>query len=74
MKSAADFSRDAYRQKMCRWSKWKNLRLTCASRFEGFMDFLSTVTLGLETGDCLVLNSVANVEKAMRYCWTVTSA
>ena len=31
------------------------------------MDFLSTVTLGLETGDCLVLNSVANVEKAMRY-------
>ena len=37
------------------------------SVFEGFMDFLSTVTLGLETGDCLVLNSVANVEKAMRY-------
>ena len=35
--------------------------------FEGFMDFLSAVTLGLETGDCLVLNSVANVEKAMRY-------
>ena len=32
--------------------------------FEGFMDFLSAVTLGLETGDCLVLNSVANVEKA----------
>ena len=27
----------------------------------------SAVTLGLETGDCLVLNSVANVEKAMRY-------
>ena len=37
------------------------------SVFEGFMDFLSAVTLGLETGDCLVLNSVANVEKAMRY-------
>lgn len=37
------------------------------SIFEGFMDFLSAVTLGLETGDCLVLNSVANVEKAMRY-------
>ena len=35
--------------------------------FEGFMDFLSAATLGLETGDCLVLNSVANVEKAMRY-------
>ena len=32
--------------------------------FEGFMDFLSAVTLGLATGDCLVLNSVANVEKA----------
>jgi len=36
------------------------------SVFEGFMDFLSAVTLGLETGDCLVLNSVSNVEKAMR--------
>lgn len=36
------------------------------SVFEGFMDFLSAATLGLETGDCLVLNSVANVEKAMR--------
>ena len=37
------------------------------SMFESFMDFLSAATLGLETGDCLVLNSVANVEKAMRY-------
>ena len=37
------------------------------SIFEGFMDFLSAVALGLETGDCLVLNSVSNVEKAMRY-------
>ena len=37
------------------------------SVFEGFMDFLSAATLGLETGDCLVLNSVSNVEKAMRY-------
>ena len=36
------------------------------SVFEGFMDFLSAATLGLETGDCLVLNSVANVEKAMK--------
>ena len=35
--------------------------------FEGFMDFLSAVTIGLETGDCLVLNSVSNVEKAMKY-------
>ena len=37
------------------------------SIFEGFMDFLSAATLGLETGDCLVLNSVANVEKAMKH-------
>ena len=35
--------------------------------FEGFMDFLSAATLGLITGDCLVLNSVANVEKALKY-------
>lgn len=36
--------------------------------FEGFMDFLSAVTLGtVKGGDCLVLNSVANVEKAMRH-------
>ena len=35
--------------------------------FEGFMDFLSAATLGLTTGDCLVLNSVANVEKALKY-------
>jgi hypothetical protein len=32
--------------------------------FEGFMDFLSAVTLGVTgNADCLVLNSVANVEK-----------
>ena len=37
------------------------------SVFEGFMDFLSAATLGLEKGDCLVLNSVANVEKAMKH-------
>ena len=35
--------------------------------FEGFMDFLSAATFGLTTGDCLVLNSVANVEKALKY-------
>lgn len=34
--------------------------------FEGFMDFLSAVTLGIGKGnDHLVLNSVANVEKAV---------
>ena len=33
--------------------------------FEGFMDFLSAVTLDVTgNADCLVLNSVANVEKA----------
>ena len=35
--------------------------------YEGFMDFLSAATLGLTTGDSLVLNSVANVEKALKY-------
>lgn len=35
--------------------------------FEGFMDFLSAATLGWETGDCLVLNSVANVGKAVKH-------
>ncbi len=47
--------------------KMENSPADVCSIFEGFMDFLSTVTLGLETGDCLVLNSVANMEKAMRY-------
>ena len=35
--------------------------------FEGFMDFLSAVTLQVTgNADCLVLNSVANVEKAAK--------
>ena len=38
------------------------------SVFEGFMDFLSAATLGIGgNGDSLVLNSVANVGKAMKY-------
>ena len=38
------------------------------SVFEGFMDFLSAATLGIGgNGDSLVLNSVANVDKAMKY-------
>ena len=38
------------------------------SVFEGFMDFLSAATLGIVgNGDCLVLNSVSNVEKAMKH-------
>ena len=35
--------------------------------FEGFMDFLSAMTLGvIGNADCLVLNSVANVKKATK--------
>ena len=38
------------------------------SVFEGFMDFLSAVTLGIVgNGDSLVLNSVANVGKAVKH-------
>ena len=47
--------------------KTENTTADVCSVFEGFMDFLSAATLGLETGDCLVLNSVANVEKAMKH-------
>uniref|UniRef100_UPI003FEF1E76 toprim domain-containing protein n=1 Tax=Alistipes shahii TaxID=328814 RepID=UPI003FEF1E76 len=47
--------------------KAENTTADVCSVFEGFMDFLSAATLGLETGDCLVLNSVANVERAIRY-------
>ena len=47
--------------------KLENTAADVCSVFEGFMDFLSAVTLGLETGDCLVLNSVSNVEKAMKH-------
>ena len=47
--------------------KTENTAADVCSVFEGFMDFLSAATLGLETGDCLVLNSVSNVEKAMKH-------
>ena len=47
--------------------KTENTTADVCSVFEGFMDFLSAATLGLETGDYLVLNSVSNVEKAMKY-------
>ena len=47
--------------------KLENTAADVCSVFEGFMDFLSAVTLGLATGDCLVLNSVANVEKALKH-------
>ncbi len=67
MKSGAVISRDACRRRMCRWSRRKVLSADVCSVFEGFMDFLSAATLGLETGDCLVLNSVANVGKAVKH-------
>ena len=47
--------------------KTENTTADVCSVFEGFMDFLSAATLGLETGDCLVLNSVSNMEKAMKH-------
>ena len=47
--------------------KTENTTADVCSVFEGFMDFLSAATLGLETGDCLVLNSASNVEKAMKH-------
>jgi len=47
--------------------KLENTAADVCSVFEEFMDFLSAATLGLETGDCLVLNSVSNVEKAMKH-------
>ena len=47
--------------------KTENTTADVCSVFEGFMDFLSAATLGLGTGDCLVLNSVSNVEKAMKH-------
>ncbi|MCR6506074.1 toprim domain-containing protein [Bacteroides muris (ex Fokt et al. 2023)] len=47
--------------------KLENTAADVCSVFEGFMDFISAATLGLETGDCLVLNSVSNVEKAMKH-------
>ena len=47
--------------------KAENTTADVCSVFEGFMDFLSAATLGLETGDCLVLNSASNVEKAMKH-------
>ena len=34
--------------------------------FEGFMDCLSAMQLGIIASDCLVLNSVSNVEKALK--------
>ena len=34
--------------------------------FEGFMDYLSAMQLGIIASDWLVLNSVSNVEKAVK--------
>ena len=43
-------------------------QLTCAVYLKDFMDFLSAATLGIgNNGDSLVLNSVANVGKAVKH-------
>ena len=48
--------------------KRKDGQAESCSLYEGFMDFLSAVTLGIaEDGDSLVLNSVANVDRSFRY-------
>ena len=48
--------------------KGKDGQAESCSLYEGFMDFLSAVTLGMaEDGDSLVLNSVANVDRSFRY-------
>ena len=48
--------------------KLENTAADVCSVFEGFMDFLSAATLGIVgNGDSLVLNSVSNVEKAMKH-------
>ena len=49
----------------------KDISLKCNSSdvcsvFEGFMDYLSAMQLGIIASDWLVLNSVSNVEKAVR--------
>ena len=47
--------------------KAENVPTDMCNVFEGFMDFLSAATLGIATSDCLVLNSVANVGKAVKH-------
>ncbi len=65
MKSEADISRVAYLRKSVSLVKANDIPADECLVFEGFMDFLSAVTLGVTgNADCLVLNSVANVEKA----------
>lgn len=45
-----------------------NIRSTECAVFEGFMDYLSALTMSaISDTDAIVLNSVANVNKAMRY-------
>ena len=49
----------------------KDISLKCngadvCAVFEGFMDYLSAMQLGIIASDCLVLNSVSNVEKALQ--------
>lgn len=47
---------------------YSNARSTECAVFEGFMDYLSALTISvIPDADAIVLNSVANVNKAMRY-------
>ena len=49
----------------------KDISLKCngadvCAVFEGFMDYLSAMQMGIIASDCLVFNSVSNVEKALQ--------
>lgn len=37
--------------------------------FEGFIDYLSSLTLGINRADAIILNSVSNVNKAIPHLW-----
>lgn len=37
--------------------------------FEGFIDYLSSLTLGINRADAIILNSVSNVSKAIPHLW-----
>ncbi len=37
--------------------------------FEGFIDYMSSLTLGINRADAIILNSVSNVNKAIPHLW-----
>lgn len=41
--------------------------------FEGFIDYLSALTLGIIGADAIILNSVSNVNKAIPHLWDYTA-